>query len=154
MPSHRFTAEECMKTGIWAMTPEERREAQVRGGKATQAKLRRRKHMQEIAAKVLAMKLDDYDEIEAALRAGGMEDEDINYAAGIIMVQAKKAMTGDVKSAEFVRDTSGQKPVDGLVVGNLDDKPFETIDLTSLTDEQLRELTQIKIESQMEEEEE
>lgn len=151
MPSHRFTAEECMQTGIWAMTPEERREAQSRGGKTTQAKIRRRKHMQEIAARVLAMKLDDYDEIEAALRAGGMEDEDINYAAGIIMVQAKKAMTGDVKSAEFVRDTSGQKPVDGLVIGNLDEKPFETIDFGSLSDAQLKELIAAKYDAKDEE---
>ncbi|MBQ3327138.1 MAG: hypothetical protein IJG86_05090 [Clostridia bacterium] len=100
------------------------------------------------------MKLRDEGEVRQALRDGGMNDADINYAAGIIMVQTQKAMSGDTKAAEFVRDTSGQKPVDGLVVGNLDDKPFETIDLTSLTDEQLRELTQIKIESQMEEEEE
>ena len=152
MPSHRFTAEECKQTGIWAMTPEERRAAQSRGGKASQAKIRRRKHMQEIAAKVLAMKLTDYDDIQEALRAGGMEDDDVNYAAGIIMVQAKKAMTGDVKSAEFIRDTSGQKPVDGLVIGNLDEKPFETIDFSSLTDEQLRDLIAAKYEAESEEE--
>lgn len=41
MPSHRFTAEECKQTGIWAMTPEERRAAQSRGGKTSQAKIRR-----------------------------------------------------------------------------------------------------------------
>ena len=41
MPSHRFTAEECKKTGIWAMTPEERRAAQSRGGKTSHAKIRR-----------------------------------------------------------------------------------------------------------------
>lgn len=152
MPSHRFDKESCLKTGIWAMTPEERLEAQRRGGRTTAAKMKRRKHMQEIAARVLAMKLDDYDEIEAALKAGGMEDDDINYAAGIIMVQAKKAMSGDVKSAEFVRDTSGQKPVDGLVIGNLDEKPFETIDFSSLSDEQLRDLIAAKYEAESEEE--
>ena len=32
MPSHRFTAEECKKTGIWAMTPEERRQHSPAGG--------------------------------------------------------------------------------------------------------------------------
>ena len=152
MPSHKFTKEECLKTGIWAMTPEQRREAQSRGGYASAAKQRRRKHMQEIAARVLSMKLTDYDEITAALRAGGMEDDDINYAAGIVMVQAKKAMSGDVKSAEFVRDTSGQKPVDGLVVGNLDEKPFETLDLSSMSDAQLRELIAAKYEEKDEEE--
>lgn len=151
MPKHIFTKEECLKTGIWAMSEEERRAARSRGGKTAQANLRRRRNMQEIAAKVLAMHLTDYDEIQDALRAGGMTDADVNYAAGIIMVQAKKAMSGDVKSAEFIRDTSGQKPVDGLVIGNLDDKPFETIDFSSLTDEQLRDLIAAKSEEEEEE---
>lgn len=137
--------------GIWAMTPEERLEAQRRGGKKTQALNRRRKHMQEIAAQVLSMPLADADEIEAALKKGGMEDPDINYAAGIVMVQTKKAMSGDTKAAEFVRDTSGQKPVDGLMVGNLDNVPFETIDLSALSDEQLRELIAAKHDQEEEE---
>ena len=151
MPSHRFTKEEMSKMGIWAMSPEERREAQRRGGLKTAALAKRRKHMQEIAAQVLSMHLEDADEIEAALKKGGMTDPDINYAAGIIMVQTKKAMGGDTKAAEFVRDTSGQKPVDGLVVGNLDNVPFETIDLGSLTDDQLRELIAAKHEQEEEE---
>ena len=146
--------EQMLAMGMHVMTPEQRHEAAVRGGKNSQIAARRRKSMQAIAQAVLEMKLRDEGEVRQALRDGGMNDADINYAAGIIMVQTQKAMGGDTKAAEFVRDTSGQKPVDGLVVGNLDDKPFETIDLTSLTDEQLRELTQIKTESLMEEEEE
>ena len=151
MASHRFTKEEMAKMGIWAMSPEERREAQRRGGLKTAALAKRRKHMQEIAAQVLSMPLDGADEVEEALRKGGFEDADINYAAGIVMVQTKKAMSGDTKAAEFVRDTSGQKPVDGLVVGNLDNVPFETIDLGSLTDDQLRELISAKYEQEEEE---
>ncbi|MBQ1313969.1 MAG: hypothetical protein IIY48_05355 [Clostridia bacterium] len=146
------TKEQLMKMGLHAMTPEQRREAASRGGKTSQENMRRRKSMQMIAQQVLEMKLRDEQEIRQALRDGGMTDKDINYAAGIIMVQTQKAMGGDTKAAEFVRDTSGQKPVDGLVVGNLDDKPFEMLDLTALTDEQLRELTQIKMEALEEEE--
>ena len=138
------TREEMMKMGINAMDPERKRQAQSLGGKVAAANMRRRKNMQMIAAQVLSMKIDGADEIREALRVGGMEDEDLNYAAGIVMVQTKKAMSGDTKAAEFVRDTSGQKPVDGLVVGNLDDKPFETINLTELSDEQLRLLIQAK----------
>lgn len=146
------TKEQLMKMGLHVMTPEQRREAASRGGKTSQQNMRRRKNMQMIAQQVLEMKLRDEQEIRQALRDGGMTDNDINYAAGIIMVQTQKAMGGDTKAAEFVRDTSGQKPVDGLVVGNLDDKPFELLDLTALTDEQLRELTQIKMEDLEEEE--
>lgn len=147
-----MTKEQLMSMGLHAMTPEERLAASSRGGKKSQENKRRRKSMQAIAQQVLEMKLRDEQEIRQALRDGGMTDNDINYAAGIIMVQTQKAMSGDTKAAEFVRDTSGQKPVDGLVVGNLDDKPFEMLDLTALSDEQLRELTQIKMEDLEEEE--
>lgn len=147
-----MTKEQLMSMGLHAMTPEERLAASSRGGKKSQENKRRRKSMQAIAQQVLEMKLRNEQEIRQALREGGMTDNDINYAAGIIMVQTQKAMSGDTKAAEFVRDTSGQKPVDGLVVGNLDDKPFEMLDLTALSDEQLRELTQIKMEDLEEEE--
>lgn len=100
--------------------------------------------MREIANDILNMKLQSEEEIKAALKEGGLEDQDINYAAGILMVQTLKAMSGDTKAAEFVRDTSGQKPETGLLVGNLDDKPFETIDFSALTDEQLRDLIEAK----------
>lgn len=140
------TKEQLMKMGMHVLSPEERLAAASRGGKTSQENRRRRKSMQMIAQQVLEMKLRDEQEVRKALRDGGMTDNDINYAAGIIMVQTQKAMSGDTKAAEFVRDTSGQKPVDGLMVGNLDDKPFEMLDLTALTDEQLRELTQIKME--------
>ena len=109
------------------------------------------KHMQEIARAVLAMRLRGEDEIREALREGGFKDEDINYAAGVIMSQTFKALGGDTRAAEFVRDTSGQKPVDGLMVGNLEDKPFETLNLSALTDEQLAALIDAKSEKEDEE---
>lgn len=140
------TREEMLAMGMHTMSPEERHAASVRGGKASQALQKRRKSMQMIAQSVLEMKLKDADEIRKALHDGGMHDSEINYAAGIIMVQTQKAMSGDTKAAEFVRDTSGQKPVDGLVVGNMDDKPFEFLDLTTFTDDQLRELAALKME--------
>lgn len=142
------TREQMLKMGLNAMTPEQRREAQSKGGKVCAAKNRRRKNMQEIAAQVLSMNLEGADEIREALKVGGMVDADLNYAAGIVMVQTQKAMNGDTKAAEFVRDTSGQKPVDGLMVGNLDDRPFETINLTELSEDQLRLLIQVRSEEE------
>lgn len=147
------TRDEILKMGFNAMTPEERFAARSKGGKIAQANRRRRKNMQEIAARVLAMDLKDADEIREALKEGGMTDPDINYAAGIVMVQTKKAMHGDTKAAEFVRDTSGQKPVDGLVVGNLDERPFETLNFSEMTEDQLRLLIELKSTEEEEEEE-
>lgn len=138
------TREQMLSMGLNAMTEEQKFEARSKGGKIAQAKARRRKNMQEIAAQVLSMNLEGADEIRHALKVGGMVDADLNYAAGIVMVQTQKAMHGDTKAAEFVRDTSGQKPVDGLMIGNYDDRPFETINLTELTEDQLKLLIQAK----------
>lgn len=144
MPRVPKSREWMMTHGLLAMSPEERRAAQSRGGKKTAENLRRRKSMVEMAKTVLGMELQGEEEIRRALRLGGLDREDITYAAGIVMAQAQKAMGGDTKAAEFLRDTSGQKPADSLVVGNLDDKPFETIDLTALTDSELRILVAVK----------
>ena len=138
------TREQMLNMGYNKMTPEQVHEYQSLGGKVAQARRRRKKLMREIANDILNMKLQSEEEIKEALREGGLEDQDINYAAGILMVQTLKAMGGDTKAAEFVRDTSGQKPETGLLVGNLDDQPFETIDFSALTDEQLRELIEAK----------
>lgn len=140
-----------LKMGLNAMTEEQKMEARRKGGQASAARYRRMKHMQEIARAVLAMRLRGEDEIREALREGGFKDEDINYAAGVIMSQTFKALGGDTRAAEFVRDTSGQKPVDGLMVGNLEDKPFETLNLSALTDEQLAALIDAKSEKEDEE---
>lgn len=138
------TREQMLQMGYNAMTPEQVHEYQSLGGKVCAARKRRKKLMREIANDILNMRLQTEEEIKDALRQGGLEDQDINYAAGILMVQTLKAMSGDTKAAEFVRDTSGQKPETGLLVGNLDDKPFETIDFSALTDEQLRDLIEAK----------
>ena len=140
MPRVPKSREWMLSHGLNAMTTEERREAARRGGLKAQENLRRRRNMTEIAKQVLAMELQGNEETRQALRQGGMEREDINYAAGIIMVQTQKALSGDTKAAEFVRDTSGNKPSDALMVGNLDDKPFEVIDLGGLSDAELKEM--------------
>ena len=88
--------------------------------------------------------------ITAALREGGLDDEDIDYAAGIILAQAIKAMGGDTRAAEFIRDTSGQKPTDSLQVGNLDNRPFEMIDFSGMNNAQLHEMINARVEEDYE----
>lgn len=148
---HTKSKAEMMQMGLMAMTPEQRHAARVKGGQASAARYRRMKHMQEIARAVLAMRLRGEDEIREALREGGFKDEDINYAAGVIMSQTFKSLGGDTRAAEFIRDTAGYKPTDGLLVGNLEDKPFETLNLSSLTDAQLQALAVAKSEREDEE---
>ena len=139
------TREEMLKMGFHVMAPEQVREYQRLGGKASAAQARRKKLLVEIANVILASKMSREEEIYAALRDGGIDDPDINYAAGIILVQARKAMRGDTRAAEFVRDTSGQKPVDGLQIGNTADLLPEPDTLAALTDGQLRIMIDKKV---------
>ncbi len=94
-------------------------------------KRRQARQLQELAAEVLAMKLEGYDEVCAALRSGGLDDGELSYAAGIVLVQARRAMGGDLKAAEFIRELSGQKS--GGPVG----EPGPGVDLRGLSDAQL-----------------
>lgn len=133
------------------MSREEYLEICRRGGRASQEKQKRKKQMRELANVILDLALVDADEIKASLEAAGFTDE-VTMAAGILFAQAAKAIRGDTEAARFVRDTSGQRPVEGLVVGNLEDRPFETIDLAAMSDDQLRALMAAKADEEKEEE--
>lgn len=109
-----------------------------KGGIRGQQTLKRKRELKELANAILELKLDD-EAMRARLIELGFEG-DITQAAGILFAQARKATSGDTEAARFVRDTAGQRPVDGLAIGNLNDKPFETIDLTSLSNEELMQL--------------
>ena len=54
------------------------------------------------------------------------------------MAVSGKAAAGDVEATRYLRDTAGEKPREGLELGNLDDKPLASLDMSKLTDEQLR----------------
>ena len=66
--------------------------------------------------------------------------EDPRQADSLALSMVLKAVGGDVEAAKFARDTTGEKPTTGVEVGNLDDKPFESIDLGALSDEELQRM--------------
>lgn len=122
-----------------------------RGGHASAEKQKRKRKMTELANIILDLALRDGDEIKLALEEAGFTDE-ATIAAGVLFAQAAKAMRGDTEAARFIRDTSGQRPVEGIALGNLEDKPFETIDLAAMTDEELRVLMAAKADQESKEE--
>ena len=117
-------------------SPEERRAFGAAGGRASGAARRRYRTMREILRQILTMETTDEQRL-AALKALGLDG---TYAESIQLTMSAKAEAGDVEAARFVRDTVGEKPREALEVGNLDDKPFEALDLSQLTEAQLREL--------------
>ena len=112
----------------------EQREIRSMGGKASQAKQRRRKTQAEIIRQIMELKLTP-EEGAAKFEALGL---DPTWATDANVAVMQKARKGDVESLRYLRDTIGEKPRDGLEIGNLDGQPLSTIDLSTLSDDQLR----------------
>ena len=55
----------------------------------------------------MPLKEGDLDEVTAL---AGANRKNVTVGEAIALIMANKAIKGDVRAAEFVRDTSGQKP--------------------------------------------
>lgn len=93
-----------------ARTPEERRENARKAGVASGEARRAKKTMRE----VLEVLLETVDK--------GSDKTNIE----VMMASAvRKAMNGDLKAMEFVRDTSGQKPDTQITVKDIKTVPYQ-----------------------------
>lgn len=104
------------KENLKAPSTEEARVRGRKGGKASGKARREKKDMRETFLEILDMpmkagKLSDAKTLEGLLAAK-------NLRAGQKMALniLAQALDGDVRAAEFVRDTSGQKPVQQMEV--------------------------------------
>lgn len=121
-------------------TPEQLREQTRKAGIASGVSRRKRKTFRESLLTILAMPVDD-PETKEMLKALGLDD---TFQTAIDLAQIRKAQKGDTDAARMIRDTVGEKPREGLEIGNLADRPFETLDLSQMSDAQLRELAAAK----------
>lgn len=117
-------------------TPEERREICSMGGRASVAKRRRQKTFRESVKAILALEVPDAERAEA-LRLLGIDPTILN---AVNLAVGSRAQAGDVEAARYLRDTAGERPRDGLEIGNLEGRPLATMDLSTMTDDQLRAL--------------
>ena len=118
------------------MSPTEKHDFHSKGGQASTASRRRRKTQAETLRLILDLKLTE-EEGAKKLEELGL-DPTWSTDANVAVMQ--KARRGDVESLRYVRDTIGEKPRDGLEIGNLDGQPLSTIDMSQLSDEQLKAL--------------
>ena len=125
-----------------AKTKEEQVAQSVKGGKACGEARRRRIAMREVARTMLDTELRANDLLRQELEDRGFKD--YTEASAVLLAQLNRARAGDTEAAKFLRDTSGQRPADQVAIGNLDDKPFETLDLTSLSDSDLNRLIELR----------
>lgn len=100
-------------------TPEELKENGRKGGIASGEAKRKKKAMQETLNVLLGMPLQnkkchDVEDIQSFAQLKG---KNVSVETAIIIKQIQRALAGDLPSAEFIRDTSGQKPTNDVNIG-------------------------------------
>ena len=86
---------------------EEAKKNGSKGGKRSGEVRRQKKAMKETMKMLLSLDMPECDGKEE-LKQLGLEDEDLTLQTGILINQVKKALAGNLDSAKFVRDTSGE----------------------------------------------
>lgn len=87
------TKEEAKKRG---------RNGGVRSGEA-----RRKKRTMKEAAKLLMDMPTSFQSVSDSMKAMGIDDDDLTNQMAIVVSMYKEAMSGNVRAAEFIRDTLG-----------------------------------------------
>ena len=90
-----------------------------KGGIASGKARREKKAMKDTLATLLSMPLKDDQavDVENIKSIAALKGKNITVQEAIMLAQIQKAMKGDTKAAEYIRDTSGQKPENNV---NLD----------------------------------
>ena len=90
-------------------TKEEQRRIAAKGGKASGKARRKKKTLQEIAQMFLYTPVND-EKLNKILDDVGIPREEQTYILIMIFQQIRKAADGDLKAAEFIRETVGENP--------------------------------------------
>lgn len=92
------------------LTPEEGQKGGIASGKAR----REKKSMQELAKLILnlSMKNGEVHSVENIQSLADIQGKNLTVDQAILLKQVEKALRGDLQSATFIRDTSGNKPIE------------------------------------------
>lgn len=98
------------------LTSEELRDRARKGGIASGKARREKKAFKETLETLLSMSMENGKEIsvEDITSFKGIKGKNISVQEAIIIAQVQKAMKGDTRAAEYIRDTIGQKPTDKI----------------------------------------
>lgn len=109
---------------------EEAREMGRKGGIASGKARRAKKTMKENLEIILGMPLNNGEEasIEEIQSFAAIKGKNITVEQAILIAQVQKAMKGDTQSAAFLRDTSGQKPVEQVEMNTTINKTADEIE--------------------------
>lgn len=107
------------------------------GGIASGKARREKKLMRDTLDIILSMPMKNGKnaDVESIRSFAALKGKNISVQEAILIAQVQKAMKGDTKAAEYVRDTIGQKPVDNVVMSGEVNNPF-----AELTTEELKKM--------------
>ena len=122
-----------------SLTPDERREQASRAGLASGEARRKKRLMKDLFSEFMAADVTEPELIEALENAG----LPCTQESGIVLAAVKKAQRGDIEAARFIRDTLGEKPVEGMTItagplADLTPEQRNKLDLKSIPSDVLR----------------
>lgn len=118
-------------------TKSEARERGRKGGIASGEKRREKKAMKDTLETLLKMPLEAGKavDLEGIKSIAAIKGKNITVQEAIMLAQIKKAIKGDTKAAEYIRDTSGNKLKEGVEISGGINNPF-----AGLSTDELRKL--------------
>lgn len=99
-------------------------EEQSAGGKASGRARRQKADLRKACEMLLEMDIKGKD---GTIKSG---------AEAIALAQLQKALKGDAKAFEMLRDTSGQKPVDKVMVAEVEQSVIDEVERAILDDDE------------------
>lgn len=129
--------EQNLKPFTSDQSQEEAKKNGAKGGVASGKARRERKAMKDTLETLLSMSLENgtVDDLEEIQSIAAINGKNITVQEAIMLAQIQKAIMGDTKAAEYIRDTSGNKLKEGIELSGEVGNPF-----AGLSTEELRKL--------------
>lgn len=111
--AHKFTQEEASKGG------------------QNSAKARKEKKLMQQRAKALlemALHKGKRTDIDSVSSLDELSGKNIEVSDAILLKQITKALKGDTTAAAFLRDTAGQKPVDKVMIAEVEQSVVDEVE--------------------------
>ena len=103
----------------------EHKKISAKGGANSQKTRKRRKMLKEQLEILLSMPLNDEEIKEQIKDLGIISDDETNNQMAIVIALYEKALSGDTKAFEIIRDTVGEKPKDEVKYKDITPKWFK-----------------------------
>lgn len=106
---------------------DEAAEMGLKGGVASGAVRRKKAAMKDVAAMVLGLKRKVSEKTITQLSEMGIDADEITTQTLALMKLGDKAIAGDIKALEVLRDTAGEKPKDNVALSHAFMGDFEIV---------------------------